>query len=149
MKACDEFQILISGYIDHELDPVQTATVKAHLVECAACRKELERLRMLQDALAMMAIRTPEDDFWDGYWAGMYNRLERRVGWVILVLGFSTLVVGGTILLFREILFSHDLPLWVRFGGMGLIAGAAILLLSLIRERMRVNRLERYKDVRR
>lgn len=146
---CTEYEVMISGYLDGELDEEHLEELKKHLAECPACRKELERARMLKQSLDMLAIRTPEDEFWDGYWAGIYNRLERNTGWIFLSIGMLMLVAGGLTLLLRELLFSAETPLWVAIGGVFVIIGLTVLFVSLFRERTRINRHERYKDVRR
>ncbi|HPQ39196.1 MAG TPA: zf-HC2 domain-containing protein [bacterium] len=149
MRNCSDFQILITGYVDHELTDDQVAELKEHLAGCQECRKELERARIMKNALDMMSIKTPEDDYWDGYWAGIYNRCERQSGWLFFAMGVTVLLIGGIITLFRHVLFGPDTPIWVSVGGTAAVAGTVILVVSLIRERIRVDRHERYKDVRR
>lgn len=149
MTACSRFEILISGYLDGELNEEQISMLKEHLVICAECRRELERGRMTKKVLDMAAIHTPEDDFWDGYWAGIYNRLERNMGWVFFIAGGIILLCGGLINFFQTVILAEDTPWWISTGGMCAIVGITVLIVSLIRERIRVNRHERYKDVRR
>lgn len=149
MKKCSEFEILITGFVDNELDSDEQVRLQEHLQSCQSCRQELERAKMLKTTLDMMAIRTPEDDFWDGYWAGIYNRLERQSAWILFTVGVIVMATGGVVTLFRELLFAEDTPLWVTLGGTVTVAGVVVMICSLIRERCRVNRHERYKDVRR
>ena len=149
MSRCPDYEVLITGYIDGELEDSQKLMLENHLKDCAECRKELERARVFKDTLDMMTIRTPEDDFWDGYWAGIYNRLERKSAWYLFVAGLIILISGGVIGLFREVLFADETPMWVTGGGTISILGTVALIVSLIRERVRVNKHERYKDVRR
>ncbi|MCD4655184.1 zf-HC2 domain-containing protein [bacterium] len=146
---CSEYEVMIAGYIDNELDRERTLLLEKHLKECRSCCIELERAKMMKSTLDMMAIRTPEDDYWDGYWAGIYNRLERQVAWIFCAMGVLILVSGGLMVMFRDVLFAEDVSLWVSIGGTVSIFGSAALLISVIRERTRVNRHERYKDVRR
>lgn len=149
MKRCTDYQILITGYVDNELTDDQVKELKAHLDGCPECRKELERARIMKNALDIMSIQTPEDEYWDGYWAGIYNRLERQSGWLFFVMGMTVLLIGGVIVLFRDVLFGAETPLWAGIGGTVTIVGSVVLIVSLIRERVRVDRHERYKDVRR
>ncbi|MBN1880102.1 zf-HC2 domain-containing protein [bacterium] len=147
--VCSDYEVLITGFVDGELDGEQSQRLMSHLKDCATCRKELERVKIIKKALDMVAIRTPEDEFWDGYWAGIYNRLERNTGWIFLILGAVVLCSGGSLLFLRNVLFADDTPVWVAVGGVFAIIGIIMLLVSLIRERVRINRHERYKDVRR
>ncbi len=149
MKGCSAFEVLITGYLDGELDSVQEAALMEHVKTCAGCCKELERGKMIHKALETAAIRTPEDDFWDGYWSGIYNRLERNTGWIFLIIGAVVLTSGILTELFRTLFLTEETPLWVSGGCVFGIVGLSVLIFSLIRERIRVNRHERYKDIRR
>jgi predicted anti-sigma-YlaC factor YlaD len=149
MKTCSQFEILISGYLDGELNTAQETALLEHLKTCAECRRELERGKMVNKALETAAIRTPEDDFWDGYWSGIYNRLERNTAWIFLVIGSVILASGFFVQLFHTLFLSDETPIWMAGGSVFGIIGLTILVVSLIRERVRVNRHERYKDIRR
>jgi predicted anti-sigma-YlaC factor YlaD len=149
MMTCSEYQILISGMLDGELTDEQMADLKTHLNACPDCRKVVERGRIVTAALELASIRTPEDDFWDGYWAGIYNRLERNVGWIVFTVGALVLFCGSIFLLIKALLFDENTPLWVSIGGILTGIGTIVLVVSLIRERFRLDRHERYKDVRR
>lgn len=51
-------------YVDEAL-PLQTCErIERHLVGCADCRDQVERLRDTQDLLAELPVQTPEDDRW-------------------------------------------------------------------------------------
>ena len=104
---------------------------------------------MLKEITDSMAIVTIEDKFWDGYWGGIYNRLERGVGWFISLIGSLVLILGGAVVFWNQFLMDSDTPLWVRAGIVISIAGLLILFCSAARERLRAYKHERYKDVRR
>ncbi len=147
--VCSEYDVLISGYVDEELSEEESRRLREHLKICGECRKELERARTIKKSLDMAAIRTPEDDFWDGYWAGIYNRLERNTGWIFLIIGMLIMACGGVSMIMRDFLFASETPLWAAVGCIFLTFGLMVMTVSLIRERIRVNKHERYKDVRR
>ena len=149
MRKCSELEFLITGFVDNELTSEEQNLLQNHLDSCLDCRKELERAKNMKTTLDLMAIRTPEDDFWDGYWAGIYNRLERQSAWILCTIGIIFLSAGGVLTLFRDILFAEETPLWVTLGGTVSVGGVVVMIFSLIRERSRINRHERYKDVRR
>ena len=54
---CEQYQDLMSGYLDAELDPAATLDVGLHLASCAACTGELARLRSVQAAIGKHATR--------------------------------------------------------------------------------------------
>jgi hypothetical protein len=89
------------------------------------------------------------DAFWDQYWLGVYNRMERGLAWVLLSIGGAILVGFGMWQLVNEFFLNAEVPLLLRFGLGITIAGSAVLLISLIRERMRMWRHDPYKEVQR
>jgi len=62
MKNCEEFAPLLSAYFDGELPENESAEVRAHLCECAACRARLDELLALHDALGMLEEPEAPDD---------------------------------------------------------------------------------------
>jgi anti-sigma factor RsiW len=49
--SCEEFDTLIHGYLDGELDLLSTLRVEAHLPECVSCARTHERHRALRSAM--------------------------------------------------------------------------------------------------
>lgn len=144
---CEHFQVLMMGFIDNELTEAENHDLKEHLAGCKSCRIELERYRTLQDITNSMAIETPEDKFWDGYWAGIYNRMERNMGWFFSIVGSLVLISGGAYLFCSKFIFKPDAPIWLRCGVSISVVGLLVLFCSAARERYRAYEHERYKDV--
>jgi hypothetical protein len=79
-----------------------------------------------EEVMSKMELKKPPKDVWRLYWTSVYNRLERRIGWILLS-------IGAMIILF--------------FGGYKMVV--VVLLVSLIREQFFVRKRERYKEVER
>ncbi|MBN1550956.1 zf-HC2 domain-containing protein [bacterium] len=146
---CEDYQKMIMGYLDGELDPVEIAELETHLNNCDRCRSELESFKQINKVADTTHVFSLEDKFWEGYWAGIYNRLERKLGWFFTVSGGLIVFIGIIIWLISDIIFNPAQPIWVRMGIPVSILGLGVLLVSVIRERIRAFRMERYKDVRR
>ena len=60
----------LTGYFDRELDPARRDQVEAHLAQCAECRRELEGLNVLSQALACDDL--PQEGLTEaaGFWRG-------------------------------------------------------------------------------
>lgn len=72
---CQQANELFSNYIERTLDPALTVSVDNHLVACAACREEVEGLRMLWTELVRMpVIETP-----GGLHAGIMSALDAQI----------------------------------------------------------------------
>lgn len=138
---------LLSAYLDGELDPADSVRVEAALAADPAVRRLLEDLQRVKDLAATVRLKEAPAEAWEGFRDSIYNRGERSLGWLLLITG-SALVAGwGALQLVAAIWNEPDLPGPVRFGILGVVAGLALLLLSVVRERIHTRRRTRYKDV--
>jgi len=140
---------LLSAYVDGELDPPDVQRIEAHLADDADSRREVEQLRRLKDITGALRLKEPPPEVWEDFWLSAYNRNERSLGW--LLFGLAVLVVGGwgVTMLLKTMLGTDSLPLLVKGAVIGGCAGLAVLILSVVRERLYVRRCTRYKDVKR
>ena len=76
-------------------------------------------------------------------------RLERGIAWVFLSLG--TLVVVGYALwqALSSVLEATDIPAFLKFGIFAVLFGGAILLVSVMRERLFVRKDDPYREIER
>ena len=49
----------------------------------------------------------------------------------------------------REWIINPDIPLWIKVAGISFWAGCAIMLVSVVREKLFLHKHERYKDIQR
>lgn len=147
--SCERYQLLMMGYLDGELSPAEQTEFLQHLEACPACEEELRQHRQLKEITGRMRFIEPEDRLWELYWSNVYNRLERKVGWVLFSIGAVLLLSYATFQLLEE-MFLHEGISWsVRIGVISLIVGFYTLLASVIRERIAIRRSDRYEDIKR
>ena len=135
-----ELEILLMGYVDGELDERDRRRVEEALANDPALQAELDGMRRLKDLTADLGIDEKTDVELKAFWGSVYNRLERHIGWMLLLAGVLGLTALG-LFLFLESETTH----WVvkaLTGCMGL--GALILLWSVWRERAVVMPHDRY-----
>jgi anti-sigma factor RsiW len=139
-----EIRILLTGYADGELGPEDRARVEEALAKDPELRKELAELRRLKDAL--IGIDAMSDADVEAFWGTIYNRLERRVAWILLLAGTAGVVGAGCYLF-----FTHEWAHWsVKLAGASGLLGTLLLVGSVWRERRRAVRHDRYaREVRR
>lgn len=132
-------------YIDGEMSPQDRAEYERHLERCDECRRAIEEFGGLRSFTRRIAMKDPTDEFWEVYWKSLYRRLERRIAWIIMLVGAVMLV-------------SYQLyHMASRFGRLTFekvaivlfAAGALMLLVSVIRERAHQYKVDRYKDIER
>ena len=143
--SCEDILVLLMGYVDGELEDADRARVEEHLKVCPACARELEGYRRLDRTLDAMSFVEPGDIVWENFRKRLTCRTERVTGWLLTGLGVLLLVGYGL-----WALFSAPEVAWVvKFGAGALTVGLVLLLVSVIRLRLRLRRVDKYKEVKR
>ena len=134
----EEMQILLTGYVDGELDAADRARVEEALARDPELRRELAALRHLKEATLGVDARADADI--EAFWGAVYNRLERRTAWILLLAGAAGVIVAAAYLF-----FTHSWPHWsVKAAGACVLAGTLLMVASVWRERRRAWRHDRY-----
>jgi hypothetical protein len=141
---CQDYETWITGYIDGELPEPDRRRLEEHLEGCRPCRLELERLTALKEELAMLKFKEPGDAELRRYWSGIYNRLERGVGWILFSLGAIIALGCGTVLTLEAVLEDTEVPLLMKVGIFALAIGLVVLLVSMLRERLTLRKTDKY-----
>ncbi len=147
--ADDGFKPLLMGYLDEELTELEAQRMEEHLRECRDCSAELEEFRRLKEVTQNMRVVMPDDKYWDQYWSNIYNRLERRVGWILISLGAILLTSYGIYYLVASLLLQGNIPIVVRVGVVALVVGFCTLIISGLRERIFLARSDKYERIKR
>jgi predicted anti-sigma-YlaC factor YlaD len=147
--TCHDYKDLMMGYLDDELSDEQRRRFEAHLAGCPECAGELKEFKRLKAITDEVTLIEPEDRLWQDYWGGVYNRIERGVGWTVFSVAAILLTIYGGFRAIEEIIKDPNVELIFKLGLLALIAGLAILFVSVLRERIYFWKRDRYKDVRR
>ena len=142
--SCDEFNQMAGAYLDGELPEEDRRRFEEHLASCDACRTELAELKRLTEDLNMMRFKEPGDEELQRYWAGVYNRLERGIGWILLSAGAILTLCYGAFKIIEEMIRDPAVSVVLKVGVCALIAGLVVLFVSLLRERLVVRKVDRY-----
>jgi len=145
----DTYKPLLMGYLDAELTEIEVLRMEQHLEQCPECRRELGEFRKLKEVTQDMRVVTPDARSWEEYWSHVYNRLERRIGWILMSLGAILVASYGVYSLVARFLLRSDIPLVVRLGIVALVAGFCTLLISVLRERIFMARMDKYERIKR
>jgi anti-sigma factor RsiW len=138
---------LLSAYVDEELDFGEVSRIEAHLEKNKETRREVEKLRRLKDVTGAMRLKEPRPEEWEQFWHSVYNRAERSVGWILLCLGLVVVGAWGVTEGLIALLKVEQLPFLIRASILVLAAGALVLLISAVRERIYNRNRTRYKDI--
>lgn len=140
---CDRIEVLLSGYIDNELTQQQRQAVENHLESCPACRDVVEELRRLQRETAKISIEHPSGREWEQVEKHLFQTASRSLGWMILIV-WSIVTAGYALFQFA---LSPGEPFIEKILVFGLFMGLGLLFLSVLMERLRESRTDRYKGV--
>jgi predicted anti-sigma-YlaC factor YlaD len=138
---------LISSYHDGELNEKERQIVEEHIKECKECLREYEEMGKLEEVMGKMQLKKPQKETWQVYWNQVYNRLERRFGWILLSIGGMILLFFGGYKVLEGIIQDSSTPLVLKIGILAVLGGVVVLLVSLLREQIFVHKRERYKEV--
>ena len=147
--TCHDNKDLMMGYLDNELSDEQRNRFEEHLVGCPECAGELKEFQKLKAITDEVTLVEPEDRIWQDYWNGIYNRIERSIGWVIFSVSAILLAIYGGFMLIEEIVTDATVGMLLKLGLLALIIGLAILFVSVLRERIYFWSKDRYRNVRR
>lgn len=140
-------EALLSAYVDGELEPADLVRVQAHLAASAEARREVARLRRLKQLTGAVRLKEAPPEAWEGFWQSAYNRSERSLGWLLLGLAVLVLAGWGATVLLRMLLGASDISPLLKAAIIAGVAGLALLLVSVVRERLHTRARTRYKDV--
>lgn len=143
--SCEEHQILMMGFIDGELGAEEEDRFKEHVYKCSRCAEELAGFQKLAELTDSLKLKEPADYEWERIYSSIFYKVESRVGWLFAIAGC---VIVFAYLLF-EICIEWEMAAWLRIGIVMAIVGFALLLVSAIRQRIRIRKYERYEAVKR
>jgi hypothetical protein len=147
--TCHDFKDLMMGYLDNELSDESRRRFEEHVDGCPECARELEEFKRLKIITDEVTLVEPEDRLWQDYWNGVYNRIERGVGWIIFSIAAILLTIYGGFRAIEAIIRDPKIEFIFKAGLLALLVGLAILFVSVLRERIYFWKKDRYKDVRR
>lgn len=138
----EEFEVLLSGYLDGELDAEQRQRFEVMLCECPERRQELASMQQLVEGTTAVfaGVRLP-DAAWDNFLNDVYNRMERRAGWVLLLVGLA----GVAVFAFLEFIFEPWASAAIKVVASVPIMGIIVLFISVLRHRMHTLKTDRYE----
>ena len=135
-------EALISGYLDGELTQQDEQMVRLHLEDCADCRSLEHDMQRLRKATMTTEFNVPEDAQWDESPRSGISGWFRRVGWLATIVWAVALTGWLVWLIVTETENWFEASLWF-----GAIAGAGLLFLSVLFDRIRDRRTDPYRKV--
>ena len=142
---CIRFQTDGMKFLDGELNEPERTEYEGHVRGCETCAGELAAMGRIVEFTDELRLRTPDDEFWEGYWESVYRRSERSVG-------FFFVIAGVLMVLFYGIFKAVTSPRLFTYEGISvtvILVGLIVIFVSVARERFHESRNDPYKGVRR
>jgi predicted anti-sigma-YlaC factor YlaD len=143
----EKLKELVSSYLDGELVQEERELVEKHLRECPECRQAYRDMGRLGEVMEKMTIKEPPKEVWKMYTESVYSRLERGIGWILVSIGAMILLFFTGYQALKGLILDPTVPLIIKAAILCGLAGVIVLLVSLVRERLFVNKRERYKEI--
>ncbi len=138
---------LMMAAVDGEISGDERVELEDALERAPELRNELEAFRRLKEVTDTMSPRRAPGETWDTYWEDVYRRLERGVAWILVSVSAIVLGTWGLWQVVRDLMADTALPPVIRWSVLALMAGLVILFVSVVRERLFVQKRDPYKDV--
>jgi len=141
----ERFQRLLMAAIDGELDDQSRLQFEHFVQHYPECQAEWRKYAKLKEVTQTMQFKNPPPEVWENYWRSVYNRLERSLGWILLSLGAVILLTYGGFKAIEALLADTEIELVMKIAILAVIAGAAVLLVSVLREKLFTARTDKYQ----
>lgn len=145
----EKFIYLIEKYFDNELTPEENRELSELIENNPQLKDEFNEQKRIKEVLKKMHLKNPSKEFWDSYWTGGYNRFERNIAWIAIIIGSLILFGYGSVVLIDRFFADNQLPQIVKIGIGIFTFGFIVLLFSLIREKIATSRKDIYKEIQR
>ena len=142
---CEKIEILLTGYIDGELKGSDLKKVEEHLAEFPRCQKLVGDYQRLKEVTAKMKLKEPPQEIWDSYWQRVFQQITRGLGWVLFVVG-AVAIAGFGVYEFATDPAVEALQKLIVFA---IFVGLGLLLISVIWERVKASKADKYKEIER
>ncbi len=135
-------QALLTGYLDSELNQEKEQRVRLHLEDCTVCREFFGDMGETREVSMNTRFAVPKDDQWNEAPRGVASFTARWIGWALLMVWCVALAGYGL----WQFLTSPG-EFWVKLSVFGLLSGVGLLFISVLIDRIKASRTDRYNGV--
>jgi len=110
---------------------------------------EYDEQKKIKGVLMNMSLKNPGKEFWDGYWLSIYNRIERGIAWILISISAIIIAGYGIYEAMTNLLADTNIPGFMKISIIVFVIGLAILIFSLIREKLASRKKDKYREIQR
>jgi divalent metal cation (Fe/Co/Zn/Cd) transporter len=145
----EEIKLKVMAYLDNELPESEMQEIRQLIEKEDSYRAIYQSLKNVKEVTQEMKLKKLPEMYWDEYWQHVYNRIERGISWILISIG--VIIVGAYLIWqFTESLIANqNIPMVLKTGILILIAGLVVLIVSILREKLMVRKVDKYREVER
>ena len=145
----DELELKVMAYLDGELPDSEMKEVAQLIEKNEEYREAYQTLKNVKEVTQDMKLRQLPEMYWDEYWEHVYNRIERGISWILISLG--AIIIASFLVwhFIEQIIGNQDISVWLKAGIFIFFAGVIVLFLSILREKIMVRKVDKYREVER
>jgi hypothetical protein len=136
---------LMMAALDDEISDAERVELNSFIEGAPDLAAEWRRLARVKEVTSGMTLQPVPEEVWDRYWASVYARAERGLAWVLLSAGTIVLAAYAIWQAVAAFFADSSEPLFVRVAVAAVAVGGAILVLSLVREKLSIARRDPYQ----
>jgi uncharacterized membrane protein len=133
----------LMAWLDGEMPPQEAKQFEKLLAEHPEWREQVQEMADIVGASKKLHLRV-DPCIWDNYWEEIDNRLQRRVGWLVALVGSVILIIWGLV---KVLVYAQND--WVRGGLLLVVVGLVVLFIAVLRGRFLELPKDRYTRIRR
>ncbi len=145
----DEIKLKVMAYLDGELSELEMKEIKRLIDDDEMYKEVYLSLKKVKEVTQEMKFVKLPEMYWDDYWEHVYNRIERGISWILISLG--AIVVGSFLVwqIIESIIVNQNIHVVLKAGILILLAGMVVLIVSILREKLMVRKVDKYREVER
>ncbi len=148
-SSCEKIGLKIMALLDGESDKTEIIEIKKHLDKCERCSADYASLKKVKEVMGDMKFKKLPEFYWDDYWKHVYNRIERGISWLFISLGVIIILCFSGWELLNSLIANQNIHPLLKGGIFILMVGAIILIISILREKIMVRRVDKYREIER
>jgi len=144
-----EIRLKIMAYFDGELPAEEHKNIEELIKNDPQYGEVYDTLKRIKEVTQEMKFKQLPDMYWDEYWTHVYNRIERGVSWILLSIGAIIIGLFATWHFLESLIADSKIPPLLKVGIFVFLAGLLVLLISVVREKLMIRRIDKYREVER
>ncbi|MEW5807620.1 MAG: zf-HC2 domain-containing protein [Acidobacteriota bacterium] len=140
---CVKAEDQLSAYIDGELSDRERMELESHLQTCKNCRKELEEHMKIKKISSSIKFAEPPKEMMDNYWTSISAGISRGTGWTLFLIGTVILIAYAI----YQFVIDRSIDAFIKTTVAAVVIGIVMLFVSVLIERLRDLKTDRYRGV--